>query len=116
MPRFRVLRHDSPRGLHYDLLLETATLLVTFALDREPFPGTTGKAEPLPDHRRRYLEYEGPISGDRGSVAEWDGGTYLIMRRNEQILEIAVEGRVLKGRIVLRLVDAASQEWEFRVI
>lgn len=116
MPRFRVLRHDSPRGLHYDLLLETATLLMTFALDREPTPGTTGRAQQLPDHRRQYLEYEGPISGDRGSVAEWDSGSYLIMRRNEQMMDISVDGRMLKGRIVLRLVDASSQEWEFQVM
>jgi len=116
MPRFRVLRHDSPRGLHYDLLLETATLLVTFALDNEPFPGTTGKAEPLPDHRRIYLEYEGPISGGRGTVSEWDSGTYLIMRRSERLLEILLTGRRLKGKIVLEAVDPQCQNWGYRVI
>lgn len=116
MPRFRVLRHDSPRGLHYDLLLETATLLVTFALEHEPLPGTTGKAEPLPDHRRVYLEYEGPISGGRGTVSEWDSGTYLVMRRSERMLEILIAGRSLNGKIVLEAVDPQCQKWEYRVI
>ncbi|MGQ9564066.1 MAG: DNA polymerase ligase N-terminal domain-containing protein [Thermogutta sp.] len=116
MPRFRILRHDSPRGVHYDLLLETATLLVTFALDHEPFPGTSGKAEPLPDHRRIYLEYEGHISGDRGTVSEWDSGTYLLVRRSDTRLEIRVEGRTVKGRIVLEAIDPNCSEWSYRVI
>lgn len=28
------------------------------------------------EHRRLYLDYEGPISGDRGSVRRVDAGTY----------------------------------------
>jgi len=116
MPRFRVLRHDSPRGLHYDLLLETATLLVTYAMNAEPRPGTSGMAEQLPDHRRLYLEYEGAISGGRGTVIEWDSGAYIVVRRNDQLLEIAVEGRTLKGRIVLQLMDPVCQKWVYRVI
>ena len=37
------------------------------------------RAERLPDHRRRYLDYEGPISGNRGSVIRWDAGDYVLL-------------------------------------
>ena len=30
----------------------------------------------LPDHRKHYLDYEGEISGNRGTVARIDAGTY----------------------------------------
>jgi hypothetical protein len=36
MSRFAILRHDSPRGLHWDLLLETGDTLATWALPQVP--------------------------------------------------------------------------------
>jgi len=73
-------------------------------------------AEQLPDHRRLYLDYEGSISGGRGTVTEWDSGSYTVIRRNDQVLEIAVEGRTMKGVIALQLMDPACQRWRYRVI
>ena len=32
----------------------------------------------LPDHRLAYLEYEGPVSGNRGVVRRIDSGKYEI--------------------------------------
>ena len=32
-------------------------------------------AIPLPDHRSIYLEFEGPLSGDRGTVQQCDRGS-----------------------------------------
>ena len=40
-------------------------------------------AEALPDHRLIYLEYEGPISGDRGTVVAWDRGEYRLKRQSD---------------------------------
>lgn len=51
--------------------------LVTFSFDREP-PAAPGDAPVLgrrrEDHRRAYLDYEGDVSGGRGSVRIWDRG------------------------------------------
>ena len=38
--------------------------------------GGMADALQMPDHRRLYLDYEGPVSGGRGSVTRWDGGTF----------------------------------------
>ena len=67
MPRFAILAHDHPAP-HWDLFLEAGPVLRSWRLlaplGREaPVP-----AEPAADHRLLYLEYEGPVSGERGSV------------------------------------------------
>ena len=80
MPQFVILEHapSQPAGkpLHWDLMLETEAGLLTWALTTEPTLNCNIPAEPLPIHRKLYLDYEGPISGDRGSVRQWDIGTF----------------------------------------
>ncbi len=63
MPRFALLTHDNPRGLHYDFFLEDGEVLKTWALPRLPEPGIELPCDALADHRPIYLDYEGPISG-----------------------------------------------------
>jgi hypothetical protein len=81
-------------------MLEHEGVLWTWALAAEPMQRQS--AQRLDDHRLAYLEYEGPISGDRGEVTRWDGGTYQIVASTEDDLMIELaEGR-LAGRIRLR--------------
>lgn len=81
--RFVLLLHELPDGshqsTHWDLMIRQADSLLTFALQSLP-PQThkTGSivwpATRLPDHRLRYLDYEGvvgpaqPGGPERGSV------------------------------------------------
>lgn len=75
MPRFAILEHDWPTR-HWDLLLEHGTILKSWRLLTEPHPGQFVVAEPIADHRLLYLDYEGEVSGDRGTVTQWDTGVY----------------------------------------
>src|SRR5262245_22157335 len=82
MPRFVILEHDHPE-LHWDLMLETGAALRTWRLANPPVtpegPVATGPpiaVVPLGDHRLDYLDYEGPVSGNRGVVKRWDRGDY----------------------------------------
>ena len=75
MPRYVILTHDHPFP-HWDLMLEEASVLRTWRLMSEPGPARTVATEQLGDHRIAYLDYEGPVSGGRGSVARWDYGSY----------------------------------------
>jgi hypothetical protein len=72
MPRFVVLAHDWPHP-HFDLLIERDGVLKAWRLPEPPRDGLP--VEPLPDHRLFYLDYEGPLTGDRGSVLRIDSGT-----------------------------------------
>ena len=75
MPRYVILTHDHP-FLHWDLMLEQGGVLRTWRLLAEPAAGQTVAAERLADHRVAYLDYEGPVRGDRGIVKRWDCGSY----------------------------------------
>lgn len=80
MGRTVLLLHRLPDGSsHYDWLLELGPEgpLKTFrTLDRIDRPGLRSfRAEQIADHRREYLDYEGPISGGRGAVERVARGT-----------------------------------------
>ena len=64
--RFTILEHDHPH-LHWDLLLDAGDALRTWRLLSPPACLQWIAAEQLPDHRRLYLDYEGPVSGNRGT-------------------------------------------------
>lgn len=101
---------DSTRGLHWDLMLEASGLLLTWALMSDPTSQSTVEAEALPPHRLHYLEYEGPVSGNRGKVSRWDSGSFEWLQRSESELSVRVQGVRLKGRLSLRKLDDA-QRW-----
>ena len=78
--RFVVLFHEFPpdhdRTRHWDLMLEEDGKLLTWALSEPLQPANTILATRLTDHRIEYLNYEGPVSGGRGSVSQVLTGTY----------------------------------------
>lgn len=105
MPRFAILIHDHP-FLHWDLLLEHAQSLRTWRLLANPegfITQTTDSitAEPLGDHRLHYLDYEGPVSGDRGTVLQWDAGVFETLEQSETCWRVRLEGRRLTGVLTL---------------
>ena len=111
MPRFALLIHDSPRGLHYDFFLEDGETLKTWALPHLPEPGLDIACDALADHRPMYLDYEGPVSGGRGTVARWDQGTYSVEVWTDDEMIVELVGGRLAGRVELR---RQAGEWRFR--
>ena len=73
--RFAILRHDHP-WVHWDFLLEAGDVCRTWRLEEEPRAGQPIASEAIADHRLHYLSYEGPVSGNRGNVSQWDAGTF----------------------------------------
>jgi hypothetical protein len=113
MPRFVILRHDSPRGEHFDFMLEAGGALKTWALPRVPEAGVEIDCEALADHRLAYLDYEGPISGDRGVVTRWDHGSYTIERENDGEWAVTLAGDKLAGRATLLRSAGNSTRWRY---
>jgi hypothetical protein len=112
MPRYVILLHELPpghaletaRGTHWDLMLETDQGLRTWALLSEPAGGAAIEGEQLPDHRPAYLDYEGPVSGNRGQVSRWDAGKYEIELQSDEALRITLRGQ--RGLATARLEKA----------
>lgn len=77
--RFVILEHDTEPH-HFDLMLEVEGQdpLWTWAFYRTDLPDAPDELplERLPDHRNAYLTYEGPVSGERGSVSRVEEGTW----------------------------------------
>ena len=115
MPRFVVLQHDSPRGLHWDFMLETGSVLATWALPLPPNPNHELPAQSLPDHRTEYLEYEGSVLGNRGSVVRWDRGTYQLVKRTDERLVVILTGDKLRGQVELTRLSGQSDRWQLRI-
>ncbi|QEG40138.1 hypothetical protein UC8_21440 [Roseimaritima ulvae] len=58
-------------------MFETTDGLLTWAVEHMPAVGQPPQpALRLPLHRAVYLDYEGPVSGDRGRVIRVQAGTY----------------------------------------
>lgn len=96
MPRFVILTHDHPT-LHWDFMLEMGATLRTWRLPEPPHAGCDLPVEPLPDHRLMYLDYEGPVSGNRGSVQRWDAGEFEVLDESSDLLVVRLSGKMLCG-------------------
>ena len=125
MPRFVVLYHEMPadakRSSHWDFMLEQGDVLLTWALEIEPDIVDEQIARKLDDHRLAYLDYEGPVSGNRGSVTRWDSGNYKSLEQSEDRLLIDAQGNRLAGQIELirdsnpQASGRSDQPWRIRI-
>jgi hypothetical protein len=115
MPRFAILQHDH-LFLHWDLLLEDGGSCRTWRLLAEPVAGLTVSADRIADHRLVYLDYEGPVSGDRGTVARFDAGTFAWIADEGANIEVELAGSRLAGRCTIRqLPDGCQVRFDARL-
>ena len=96
--RYVVLRHDGIAEPHYDLMFETepGSLLATWRSPVWPI-GDRVRLTPLPPHRRDYLEYEGPVSGNRGEVKRVARGMFRQREAGLGTWELLLEGSDVEG-------------------
>ncbi len=84
-------------------MLEEEAVLSTWAIPPQLLPpqsfACTGKR--LPDHRIAYLDYEGPVSNNRGTVRCVDRGTYLTLSPGQ----FRVSGRLFHGELSIESQD-----------
>ena len=85
MLRYVVLHHTGIDNPHYDLMYEfrPGSMLTTRRIPHWP-PEAHDQLTPLPKHRREYLDYEGPVSGNRGQVRRVASGTCEVEVDSEQ--------------------------------
>ncbi len=116
---FVLLEHDTPpntdaatpRAVHWDLLVDApgSEPLPTWRLAQNPLNLTDDvPAERIPDHRRRYLSFEGALSGGRGSVRQIDRGPAEIERLDGARLVVDLRGEHLRGRFEIAANDAGQ--------
>jgi hypothetical protein len=120
MPRYVVLLHETPAGYprltHFDLMLEDAGVLRTWALERLPSMSEPVAAERLPDHRLAYLTFEGELTGGRGTVSRVDAGTCEVMEGeaiedDAGIVVVRLAGGQIRGVLRLARDTTGDQRW-----
>ena len=74
--RYVVLRHDGIPDPHFDLMIESRPggPLYTWQCGQNPVTQYATPAKRIANHRRHYLDYEGPVSGGRGHVTRVAAG------------------------------------------
>jgi hypothetical protein len=68
-------------------------------------------ADALADHRLHYLDYEGPVAGNRGTVRQWDAGTFEWLRDTSHELAVTLRGRRLVGQVTLVRSTDPPDRW-----
>ena len=104
---------ESDRGLHWDLMLEQAGVLRTWALSEEPRIGSTVQGLLLDDHRLAYLEFEGEVPGGRGIVTMWMKGTYKLYGEDTTQFAIDLLSPNWTSRVVAVQTEKTNQ-WKFQ--
>lgn len=111
--RFVIQLHATGEGSHYDLMIESGPALATWRLGCLPTglgAGESIPAEALGDHRREYLSYEGPVSGDRGTVKIAAAGRCRVLTQSDSLWRVELCGRRVRGVFTLRRLG--SGRWK----
>lgn len=97
-------------------MLESGDFLVTWQLsDFPPNPENTPMpAKKIFDHRKVYLEYEGPLSNNRGRVQIADRGTFTLLSQSNVEWEVDFSGVLLRGRYRIVQSPEDPELWTFR--
>ena len=101
--RFVVLRHDGIPDPHFDLMFETSpgSSLVTWRSARWPIDRETPLVR-IAEHRRSYLDYQGPVSGGRGQVHRVTTGFYRL-QQTDALWRLTFRDLIASSELVFRL-------------
>ena len=106
MSRFVILIHDHP-CVHWDLLVQRGEMLRSWRLLESPdrwrsaTESATLSAEAIGDHRLMYLDYEGPVSRERGRVVRWDHGQAEWLSESETSVRVRLSGSRMCGELTI---------------
>jgi DNA ligase D-like protein (predicted 3'-phosphoesterase) len=119
-PVYVIQKHRASH-LHYDLRLEEAGVLKSWAVPKIPSnkEGIRRLAVRTEDHPLGYETFEGTIPKGEygaGTVEIWDRGVYHALETAPDKMVIEISGRKLKGRFVLVKIaarDRGERNWLF---
>jgi hypothetical protein len=111
-----VLLHSQGEERHFDLMLEDGPALATWKMNEPPEDASADGilCQRIADHRRRYLAYEGPLSGDRGHVVRHDEGTCDVLRPSRGAWRVTFDGKRINGVFLIEKSDDQGAAWRLR--
>jgi hypothetical protein len=108
--RYVILHHQNVDEPHFDLMFETGpgSMLATWRSETWPID-TAGEVTRLRDHRRLYLDYEGPISDQRGEVQRVTDGNCEVEVGEDSVWTIKLLSGSAPTTLIFRPV--ADRQW-----
>lgn len=109
--RYAVLRHSEISEPHFDLMFETlpGSMLATWRSESWPIEQRT-ELRRLRDHRRLYLDYEGQLTDQRGTVYRVAEGTCEVEVGENAVWSIKLLSGVPPQHLLFRQISA--ERWE----
>ena len=95
-------------------MLEHHRALLTWQLPSPDLCTLPLQARRIANHRLAYLEYEGPLTGDRGAVTRVEAGRVTIRDLNDTLCAFDLSGGRFEGAFRLELADASEGHWLLR--
>ncbi len=117
---FVILHHALPDGSeHWDLGIDQGEALATWQLLEDPALLASGRigavrARRIADHRRAYLDYEGPVSGNRGHVTRLDRGDCRVLEERPNCWRVRLSGSILIGSYEIIAGGESERDWMLR--
>ena len=110
--KFVIQEHTSTQDTHWDFMLQTGDSLQTWRLDKPPRRIISQRTVAIKifDHPLKFLTYEGPVNKGKGSVQIAETGTYQIIYKDENQIELNLTGRILNGKFTLTCLE--EENWE----
>lgn len=109
--RFAVSLHQMPshqsRPTHFDLFLEKEDFLMSWILPAQLSDQMNTFVTPNRNHRKDYLDYEGPISQDRGTIHRVQQGRLLWKQSDKNLVEALLR---LDNRTYTLTIDRIGEE------
>jgi hypothetical protein len=92
--RYVVLHHEQIPKPHFDLMFETesGSALATWRCERWPIDAPEPLVK-LPDHRNKYLTYEGLVSHGRGSVKRIAAGEFVFEQQRDDYWQMHLQNQ-----------------------
>ena len=109
-----IQRHQATR-LHFDLRLEEAGVLKSWAIPKEPpiEEGVRRLAVQVEDHPLGYADFAGKIPQGQygaGTVEIWDRGNYIPEETTASKRVFEIKGSILRGRYCLIKLKSRNPE------
>jgi DNA ligase D-like protein (predicted 3'-phosphoesterase) len=119
--RIFVIHEHQASHLHWDLRLEMAGVLKSWAIPKEPprSKGIKRLAIQVEDHPKSYADFHGEIPEGQygaGTVSIWDKGTFDIIEKTPTEIKIKMSGKKISGDYALiktNYGDKPEKSWLF---
>lgn len=108
---FVILEHQTPRDIHWDLMIQQGQTLWTWRMPAECLPIEKPVAlERIEDHPLRFLTYQGAVQNHTGAVRQVEKGIAAVHRQTDGQIDLTFQSSKLNGAFALRRID--QNRWQ----